>query len=83
MIPSARRTVPPVVIIIFTRCLFCFAIFWGKWGRTYGHRDGNLCKNKDHYRPGLWVGRVDPFQAKTMFATGETMGMAEWIIDDT
>ena len=28
MIPSTRPTVPPVVIIIFTRCLFCFAIFW-------------------------------------------------------
>ena len=23
------------------------------------------------------------FQAKTMFATGETVGLAEWIIDDT
>ena len=23
------------------------------------------------------------FQAKTMFTTGETVGMAEWIIDDT
>ena len=23
------------------------------------------------------------FQTKTMFATGETVGLAEWIIDDT
>ena len=28
MIPSARLTDPPVAIIIFTRRLFCFAIFW-------------------------------------------------------
>ena len=24
-----------------------------------------------------------PNRAKTMFATGETVGLAEWIIDDT
>ena len=56
MIPSARPPVPPEVIIIFTR-RFCFAIFW-KVG-TDGRTDGNLCENNDHYRPGLWVGRVD------------------------
>ena len=33
--------------------LFCFANF-EKWGRT-----DNMCKNKDPYRPWLWVGRVD------------------------
>ena len=41
MIPSARSTVPSVVIIIFTRRLFCFLIFW----KVY------LCENNDHYRP--------------------------------
>ena len=37
--------------------LFRFAKF-EKWGRTYGLTD-SMCKNNDHYRPGLWVGRVD------------------------
>ena len=27
--------------------------------------------------------KQNKFQAKTMFATGETVGLAEWIIDDT
>ena len=27
--------------------------------------------------------KTKQFQAKTMFATGETVGPAEWIIDDT
>ena len=27
--------------------------------------------------------KQNQFQAKTMFATGETVGLAEWIIDDT
>ena len=48
MIPSARPTVPPVVIIIFKRRLFCFAC---EDGRT----DGNLYENNDHYWPGLWI----------------------------
>ena len=39
--------------------LFCFAIF-EKWGRT-DERTDNMCKNNDHYRPALWVGRVDQF----------------------
>ena len=57
MIPSARPTDPPVVIIIFTRRLFCDIL---KSGLTYV----NLCENNDHYWPGLWVGRVDQ---KTFF----------------
>ena len=27
--------------------------------------------------------KQNKFQAKTMFATGETLGLTEWIIDDT
>ena len=27
--------------------------------------------------------KQNKFQAKTMFITGETVGLAEWIIDDT
>ena len=27
--------------------------------------------------------KQNKFKAKTMFATGETVGLAEWIIDDT
>ena len=42
--------------------VFCFARF-EKWGRTDGRtneRTDNMCKNSDdHYRPWLWVGRVD------------------------
>ena len=50
MIPSARSTVPLVVIIIMLRRLFCFE----KWGQT-----DNTREKIDHYRLGLWVGRVD------------------------
>ena len=37
-----------------------FDLFWkvGTDGRTDGRTDG-MCKNNDHYRPWLWVGRVD------------------------
>ena len=58
MIHSARPTAPTVVIIIFRRRLFCFE----KWGRT----DGNMCENNYHYRPGLWVGRVDQKKLATL-----------------
>ena len=51
--PLARPTVPPVVIIIFTRGLLCLAILWKFLKYTF--------KNNDHYRPGLWVGRVDQY----------------------
>ena len=56
MIPSARRTVPLVVIIIFI-----FLQYFKKWGQTYGRTGEYLCENNDHYRPGLsqWVGRVN------------------------
>ena len=64
MIPSARPIVPPIAIIIFNRHLFCFAIFWNVG------TDGNMCKNNDHYRPGLWVGRVDQFSS---FALNNTV----------
>ena len=29
------------------------------------------------------ISKQNKFQAKTMLATGETVGLAEWIIDDT
>ena len=29
------------------------------------------------------LGKQNEFQAKTMFSTGETVGLAEWIIDDS
>ena len=29
------------------------------------------------------LAKQNKFKAKTMFATGETVGLAEWIIDDT
>ena len=57
MIPSARHTVPPVVIIIFMRRLFCLAIFCKM--ETDLRSDVNLCENNDHYRPCQWVYRVD------------------------
>ena len=38
--------------------LFCFARF-EKWERTYGRI--TCAYNNDHYRPGLWVGRVDQY----------------------
>ena len=80
MIHIARPTVSPVVNvmnIVFAWNLFCFKK-WGTDGRTE-----DVCKNNDHYRPRLWVGRVDQKQQKTMFAIGVTMGLAEWINDDT
>ena len=56
MIHSARPTDPPAVNIVFAWNLFCFARFWEV--ETYLRTD-NMCKNNDHYRPWLWVGRVD------------------------
>ena len=50
MISSAR----PHVVIIFKRRLFCDNLKRGN-RRT----DGNMCENNEHYRPGLWGGRVD------------------------
>ena len=54
MIHSARPTVSPVANIVFA--LFCFARFW-KVGTD--RRTVDMCKNNYHYRPWLWVGRVD------------------------
>ena len=34
-------------------------------------------------RPSPLFTKQNKFQAKTMFATGEAVGLAEWIIDDT
>ena len=36
-----------------------------------------------HVRPSPLFTKRNKLQAKTMFATGETVGLAEWIIDDT
>ena len=30
-------------------------------GCTDGRIRDDMCENSDHYRPSLWVGRVDPF----------------------
>ena len=54
MIHSARPTVSPVVSIVFASNLFCFARFW-KVGTD------NMYENNYHYRPWLWVGRVDQY----------------------
>ena len=53
MIPSARHSVPPVVIIIFKPSLFCLAIF------LKAGTDGNLCEINDHYRP-EWINKFCP-----------------------
>ena len=60
MIHSAIPTVSPVAIIVFC----CIVLLDLKSGdlRTDGRTDGrtdNMCENNDHYRPWLWVGRVD------------------------
>ena len=54
MIHSTRPTVSPETIIIFC----CFVLLDLKSG---DERTDNMCKNSDHYRPGLWVGRVDQY----------------------
>ena len=56
MIHSARPTVPPVAIIIFTQV--CFGLRYFKNCRDE-RTDGNACKNNDPCRQWLWVGRVD------------------------
>ena len=39
---------------------------------------------RTHERPTFQnLGRQNKFQVKTMFYTGETVGLTEWIIDDT
>ena len=56
-IHSARPTVSPVATIIFY--LFVLLDLKSGDGRT-----DNMCKNNDHYRPGLWVGRVDQWKSQ-------------------
>ena len=80
MIYLARPTVLSVANIVFTWKLFCFE----KWGRTYVRtyvRKDDMCENNDHFRPWLWVGRVD--QKKVFFPAFEKWTMAfsqfEWI----
>ena len=55
MIHSTRPTVSPVATIIFC----CFVLLDLKSDGRTDERTDNMCKNNDHYRPGLWVGRVD------------------------
>ena len=87
MISSAIPIVSPVAAItiyIFTWYMFCFVIFW---------KIGIVRKNSDHYRPWLWVGRVDQkltafgslrlWDRSTLFPTfGDALAAAEslWII---
>ena len=59
--------------------------FWSTWP-THSHG-----RYSDHYfrtccpflLPSPFFTKQNKFQAKTMFTCGETVGMAEWIIDDT
>ena len=46
-----------VATIIFC-CFVLLDLKSGWYGRT-DERTDNMCKNNDHYRPGLWFGRVD------------------------
>ena len=77
MIPSASPSVQPVAIIIFMRLLFSFGYF-EKWGRTYRRTDGNRRENNDHYRPGLWVGRVDQWEAYEQKETIYSLSFPSW-----
>ena len=43
--------------------------------------DHCFCTRRPSVRPHF--SKQNKFQVKTMFATGETVGLAEWIIDDT
>ena len=44
----------------------CFVLLdLEKWGRT-----DNMCDNNDHYRPWLWVGRVDQYFLLTLTRVG-------------
>ena len=61
MIHSARPTVLPVVNIVFTCFIF---LDFEKWQQT-----DNMCENNDHYRPWMWVGRVDQYW--TVYCTRE------------
>ena len=67
MIHSARPTVSPVATIIF--CCFVLLDVKSGDGRTDEQTD-NMCKNNDHYQPGLWVGWVDQF---TVFSCNEVL----------
>ena len=57
MIPSARLTVPPVVIIILTQHLFCFAIFWkvGTDGRKSGRKQWSFPAEWINFK--VWVSK--------------------------
>ena len=52
-------------------------------------RDHCFCTCRPHIRPSYRTSvrphfsKQNKLQAKTMFATGQTVGLAEWIIDDT
>ena len=61
MIHSAIPTVSPVLTVFSLEICFVLLDF-DKWGLTYVRTDrrlDNMCENNDHYRPRLWVGRVD------------------------
>ena len=47
--------------------------------------DHCFCTCRPFVRPSIHphFSKQNKFQAKTMFATGETVGLAEWIIDDS
>ena len=83
MIHSAKPTVSPVANIVF--CLFCLLDF-KKWGRTDGRTNGRHVQ-KQWSLPAVTVGRpsgsINIKQEYTVIATGGTVGLAEWIIDDT
>ena len=49
-------------------------------GSDHMNNDHCFCTCRPSVRPHF--SKQNKFQAKTMFATGETVGLAEWIIDD-
>ena len=59
MIHSADPQSRQYWTFVFTWNLFCFARFW-KVGTDV--RTDYMCENDDHYRPWLWVGRVDQYK---------------------
>ena len=60
--------------------IYIASLDYEKWGRTDGRTP---CVNIVITTGRVQVGLGDQIQPKTMFATGVTMGLAEWIIDDT
>ena len=74
MIHSARPTVPPVAIAIFT-WKFVLRYFKSGDGRTDWRID-STCENSDHYRPRRWVGLVDQYRKDERLGKNPTSHIA-------